>query len=87
MVTTIMDLSVFFQQCNSLDANTLFLIGPPGLSDIITIQLKHSKTVFNFPIEFNEWKEGVQELLVDLPKLTVKEYSDETFYSLCWIFV
>ena len=51
---------------------TLFLIGPPGLSEIITIQLKHSKTVFKFPIELNEWKEGAQELLVDLPKLTVK---------------
>lgn len=51
---------------------TLSLIGPPGLSEIITVQLKHSKTVFNFPIELTEWKEGVQELLVDLPKLTVK---------------
>lgn len=50
----------------------LSLIGPPGLSEIITIQLKHSKTVFNFPIELTEWKEGVQELLVDLPKLTIK---------------
>ena len=50
----------------------LTLIGPPGLSEIITIQLKHSKTVFNFPIELTEWKEGVQELLVDLPKLTIK---------------
>ena len=50
----------------------LSLIGPPGLSEIITIQLKHSKTVFNFPIELTEWKEGIQELLVDLPKLTIK---------------
>ncbi len=50
----------------------LSLIGPPGLSEIITVQLKHSKTVFNFPIELIEWKEGVQELLVDLPKLTIK---------------
>jgi len=50
----------------------LSLIGPPGLSEIITIQLKHSKTVFNFPIELTEWKEGVQELLMDLPKLTIK---------------
>ena len=50
----------------------LSLIGPPGLSEIVTIQLKHSKTVFNFPIELTEWKEGVQELLVDLPKLTIK---------------
>ena len=47
------------------------LIGPPGLSDIITIQLKHSNSI-QLSIEFNEWKEGVQELLVDLPKLTVK---------------
>ena len=50
----------------------LTLIGPPGLSEMITIQLKHSKTVFNFPIELTEWKEGIQELLVDLPKLTIK---------------
>tara|TARA_B110000858_G_C17767981_1_gene458014 strand:+ start:724 stop:1641 length:918 start_codon:yes stop_codon:yes gene_type:complete len=50
----------------------LSLIGPPGLSEIITIQLKHSRTVFNFPIELTEWKEDVQELLIDLPKLTIK---------------
>ena len=51
---------------------TLFLIGPPGISEIITIQLKHSKTLLNFPIELTEWRDGVQELLLDLPKLTVK---------------
>ena len=50
----------------------LSLIGPPGLSEIITVQLKHSKTLLKFPIELTEWKEGVQELLVDLPKLRIK---------------
>lgn len=34
----------------------LTIYGPPGLSEIITIQLKYSQTVLNFPIDFRELK-------------------------------
>ncbi len=51
---------------------TLTLIGPPGLLEIITLQLKHSGTNLAFKINLIEWKVGIQELILDLPKLTIK---------------
>ena len=33
----------------------LKLIGPPGLADIITLQLRYSETSLNFKVDFIEW--------------------------------
>jgi len=35
----------------------LTIYGPPGLAEIITLQLKYSQTVLNYPIEFKELQE------------------------------
>ncbi|MDW3191679.1 MAG: ribonuclease Z [Cytophagales bacterium] len=49
----------------------LMLIGPPGLSDVISLQLKYSETSLNFKINFTEWEPGETRLVVDHPKFTI----------------
>ncbi len=49
----------------------LALIGPPGLSDILSLQLKHSETTLNFKINFTEWVPGEVSTIVDHPKFTI----------------
>lgn len=49
----------------------LLLVGPPGLSEIIQLQLRHSETSLNFHIRFIEFKPGESETVIDHPKFTV----------------
>lgn len=49
----------------------LMLIGPPGLSDILSLQLKYSETSLNFKINFTEWKRGEVRMVLDHPKFTI----------------
>lgn len=50
----------------------LYLFGPPGLDEIITIQLKHSETFLNFKIIFTELDTTAQKLILDLDNLTIE---------------
>ncbi|SNT11604.1 RNAse Z [Ekhidna lutea] len=49
----------------------LILIGPPGLKEIIQLQLRHSETALNFPIDFTEFKPGETSIVLDHPKYNV----------------
>ena len=49
----------------------LTLIGPPGLSDVLTLQLKYSETSLNFKIDFIEWKPDEVRIVLDHPKFTI----------------
>lgn len=49
----------------------LVLIGPPGLSDVISLQLKYSETSLNFKIKFTEWAAGEVVEVLDHPKFTI----------------
>ncbi|MBK6266938.1 ribonuclease Z [Marivirga sp. S37H4] len=49
----------------------LFLYGPVGLAEIITIQLKHANTKMNYPIHFKELRSPKPELILENEKLTV----------------
>lgn len=44
---------------------TLLLIGPPGLSEIISLQLRYSETSLNFNIDFREFEPNVSEVIYD----------------------
>lgn len=50
----------------------LYLFGPPGLDEIITIQLRHSETFLNFKIIFTELDTTAQKLILDLDNLTIE---------------
>ena len=52
--------------------NDLFLFGPPGLNEIITLQLKHSQTVLSYKIKFQPLKLGEQELIFEDEFLTIE---------------
>ncbi|MFY0651737.1 MAG: ribonuclease Z [Cyclobacteriaceae bacterium] len=49
----------------------LNMYGPPGLLEIISIQLKYSDTSLNFPVNFKEWTPNVSELIFENEHLTV----------------
>lgn len=49
----------------------LKLIGPPGLADIITLQLRYSETSLNFKVDFIEWVPDQVQLVLDEPKFTI----------------
>ncbi|NQZ78558.1 MAG: ribonuclease Z [Ekhidna sp.] len=49
----------------------LFLVGPPGLKEILQLQLRYSETSLNFHIQFVEFKPDVSEVVLDHPKYTV----------------
>ncbi|WP_420577618.1 ribonuclease Z [Ekhidna sp.] len=49
----------------------LLLIGPPGLSEILQLQLRYSETSLNFKINFKEFTPGESEMIYDHPKYTV----------------
>lgn len=52
----------------------LFIYGPPGLAEIITIQLKYSETRLNYKIIFKEWIPGTSELLYENEHLTIHSF-------------
>lgn len=49
----------------------LLLVGPPGLKEILQLQLRHSETSLGFQIRFVEFKPGESEVIMDHPKFTV----------------
>ncbi|MCY7352456.1 MAG: ribonuclease Z [Cytophagaceae bacterium] len=50
----------------------LWLFGPPGLGDIITLQLKYSDSRLNYPLHFQEIETGQAYPILDTPALTVE---------------
>lgn len=52
----------------------LTLIGPPGLAEIITIQLKYSHTALHFPIHFIETNPEKSELIYSSPLFSVTTF-------------
>lgn len=50
----------------------LYIFGPPGLNEIITVQLRYSETVFNYKVHFNELDTERQYEILNLDKLTVE---------------
>lgn len=49
----------------------LHLFGPPGLSEIVTIQLRHSQTVLAYEIIMHEWVPGETTTIYDDEKLSI----------------
>jgi ribonuclease Z len=49
----------------------LYIYGPKGLSEIITVQLQFSETIINYNIHYKELDTEVCELIVDEPTYTV----------------
>lgn len=50
----------------------LTVYGPPGLSDIITLQLKYSETVLNYPVTFKEVSTDKSELILETDEVFVE---------------
>lgn len=49
----------------------LIVYGPPGLSEIITLQLKYSATRLSYDILFKEWTPEVLDVIYEDDKLTI----------------
>lgn len=49
----------------------LYIYGPPGLSEIITLQLKYSTTRLSYDVIFREWTPEKEEVIYEDPKLTI----------------
>ncbi|MCP4457032.1 MAG: ribonuclease Z [Cytophagales bacterium] len=49
----------------------LRLVGPPGLRDVVSLQLSMSRTSLSYPIEFTEWIPETEQLVYEDQKLTV----------------
>lgn len=52
----------------------LNIYGPPGLKEIISIQLKFSQSTLNYKINYNEWGPGKSQLLFENVNLTVHSF-------------
>lgn len=52
--------------------NDLWLYGPPGLDDIITLQLKHSDTRLSYTLHFQTVETGLAHPILDNEHLTVE---------------
>ncbi|WP_299456189.1 ribonuclease Z [uncultured Microscilla sp.] len=50
----------------------LYLYGPPGLAEIISVQLKYSQTRFNYKIHFKELKIGESEEIMSDGMFTIR---------------
>lgn len=50
----------------------LHIYGPPGLADIITLQLKHSETVLNYKIVFKKLNTAIKETIFEDEALTIE---------------
>jgi ribonuclease Z len=49
----------------------LFIYGPKGLSEIITVQLQFSETIITYDMHFRELNTEVSELIVDEPTYSI----------------
>ncbi len=52
----------------------LRIYGPPGLSEIISLQLKYSNTSLNYKVIFKEWTPNTSELLFENNHITVHSF-------------
>ncbi|RJE70666.1 ribonuclease Z [Reichenbachiella sp. MSK19-1] len=52
----------------------LNIYGPPGLKEILAINLKHSQTALNYKINLTEWIYGEQQLLMETQNITVHSF-------------
>lgn len=52
----------------------LQLYGPPGLSEIITLQLRYSETALSFDLDFHEITPGTSEVIFENLYLTVRTF-------------
>jgi len=52
----------------------LAIYGPPGLSEIISLQLRYSETSLNFDIDFHELTPGGSDVIFENPHLTVSTF-------------
>lgn len=50
----------------------LILYGPPGLSEILTLQLRYSETRLSYHIDFREWTPEKSEVIYEDQKLTIE---------------
>lgn len=50
----------------------LMIIGPPGLADIIQLQLKYSQTRLSYHINFIEWVPEEEEVVFENDKMTIE---------------
>src|SRR5690606_30374198 len=53
-------------------AADLYVYGPAGLADIITLQLKHSETVLNYKIIFKKLNTAIKETIFEDDVLTIE---------------
>jgi ribonuclease Z len=49
----------------------LKLVGPPGLKEVVSLQLSMSQTSLSYPIQFTEWIPETDQLVYEDNKLTV----------------
>ena len=49
----------------------LKLVGPPGLKEVVSLQLSMSQTSLTYPIKFSEWIPETEQVVYDDPLLTV----------------
>lgn len=49
----------------------LYLFGPPGLSEIISLQLRYSETRLSYDIKFREWTPDQSEIIFEDEKMTI----------------
>ncbi len=49
----------------------LLIVGPPGLSEIIALQLRYSETSLGFKIDFREFTPDISEVIYDQPDFDV----------------
>lgn len=54
--------------------STLRLFGPPGLAEIITLQLRYSTTTLSYDIDFREWQPGKSEEIYEDRFITVTTF-------------
>ena len=50
----------------------LTIYGPPGLEEIVMVNVKHSGMTVNYDLSFVALEMGTQEVILDLPELTVE---------------
>jgi len=50
----------------------LKIFGPPGLRDIISLQLKYSETRLTYDIDFREWEPNVSSVIYEDDKMMIK---------------